>query len=232
MRHLPWYRQLQINLLAAVYAGIYFCDARRWLGQGASFWLGVLGASGVVAALVLSAPWWLIAGLAAVWGMGRFVFERARRSRYSYFVADETAVSPPTGAAPLPADARVRLRATGVFALSSREMSLLLRPADYWRTPLGEHAIMAETNGSFLYQFFSAEMVQAVQAGWLLFARQPRRALAVTFCNRWGPEYNDETLRYYVRNGGAETPCRQRTVYLTFTNAQELASVWCSLCPD
>ena len=148
-------------------------------------------------------------------------------------MADKTAVSPTTDFDPLQPHEHVKLRATGQFALSSRETSVLLRPAEYWKVPLGDHSVMVEERSEqYLYQFFSKVTLEKVQAGWLIFGREPMRALSVTFCSKWGPSFTDFSQSYYIRGGKNEPPCQQRAITFTFASDREHAAVWHNILQD
>ena len=115
---------------------------------------------------------------------------RARRDNYSRFVPLSSNLQQAPTQPALPPNQRLTVRATGLFSVSGRESRLLLRPAHYWRVPLGDHIIMAEEGpGKFLYQFFDAHSLQELREGLLLFGPQPAATLAVSFLARWGPEY-------------------------------------------
>ena len=89
---------------------------------------------------------------------------RAKRDNYNRFVPAASSLLEAAELEPLPPNQKIALQATGLFSVSGREDVLLLRPADYWRVPLGEHVIMVEEKpGKYLYQFFSARSLQNVQ---------------------------------------------------------------------
>ena len=68
---------------------------------------------------------------------------------------------------------KVALRATGVFSVKDWEEFMLGRPADYWRVPMGDHAVMVQYSpGRFLYQFIRLGAIEAIEAGSLFHGRR------------------------------------------------------------
>ena len=232
MIHLPFFRRIYLTFLGQLFSFVYMTTLRRFLGIRRSSWIkgGAIGlfvialirnwSSGLVVALLLLVIWIL------------FVYWRAPRVGYSRFVADKTAVSPPANTPDLIPNHHYKLHATGRFALSNREDGVLLRSAEYWNVPMGDHIVMVEQAPShFLYQFFDEDSLESVQLGWLIFGREPLQSLAITFCSKWGPEFSDFAQLYYVRDQ-AESACGSRTIYLTFTNEDEQTAVWHAILQD
>lgn len=152
---------------------------------------------------------------------------RAKRDNYNRFVPTRGSLLEAADLEPLPPNQKIPLQATGLFSVSGRESVLLLRPADYWRVPLGEHVIMVEEKpGKFLYQFFSAQSLQNVQPGWLLFGPQPIDSLAVTFLARWGPEYTRFGQLYEDGSDAGLPPPKPVTVYLSTPDADARRLIW------
>jgi len=143
---------------------------------------------------------------------------RARRDNYNRFVPNRAAGDPAPEPTPLPPNERLPVLATGLFSVSGRESRLLLRPAKYWRVPLGDHIVMAEEEpGKFLYQFFDARSLQGLREGLLLFGPHPKATLAVSFLARWGPEFT--RFGPYQEADHGDQPPRQVTVYLSADDA-------------
>jgi hypothetical protein len=140
---------------------------------------------------------------------------RAKRDNYNRFVPNRAAGDNTPEPATLPPNERVSLLATGLFSVSGRESRLLLRPAQYWRVPLGDHIVMAEEEpGKFLYQFFDARSLQELREGLLLFGPRPRATLAVSFLARWGPEFTRFGQEHETGHDDLPPP-RRVTVYLS-----------------
>jgi hypothetical protein len=227
MQDFSRFHQLQLSVLGRIYAFAYMTTLRSFLGLRRSSWLkgGTFGL--FLVAWIFDWPSVFLFLFLLLTSWVRFIYWRSSRAGYSKFVASKTAVSPPTEFPPLSPNEHVKLRATGRFALSSREDTVLLRPAEYWKIPLGDHVVMVEqAQGHFLYQFFNGEIIETVQTGLLIFGREPLLALAISFCSKWGPEFNDLTQFYYVKNGSDTPPCNKRTIYFTFTSDREHATVW------
>lgn len=220
-------RRAYYSYLSRAYALMYALNRRsvlglrlvtliRWVPILALLWGWIRGWSVPVMILLL---------LIIVWV--NYSLWRAKRDNYNRFVADGTPVTDVTEEALLPPNQKVTVQASGLFSVSGRESTLLLRPADYWRVPLGEHVIMAEeAPGKFLYQFFSSRSLQKVQSGWLLFGRYPIETLAVSFLARWGPEYTRFGQIYEDGNDADLPPPKQVTIYLSTTDPEARRAVW------
>jgi hypothetical protein len=108
-----------------------------------------------------------------------------------------------------------------------------MRPATYWRVPLGEHVVMAEERpGKYLYQFFSAASLQAIQPGWLLFGRNPSETLAISFLASWGPDYTKFGQIYEDGDDSKLPPPRRVTVYLSAADENLRRSLWHTILND
>lgn len=162
-----------------------------------------------------------------------FSLWRARRNNYHHFIADNAPSTETDALDRLPANRKIAVAATGLFSVSGRENTLLLRPANYWRVPLGEHIVMVEERPSkFLYQFFSAESLQEVRSGWLLHGPRPIESLAVTFLARWGPDYTRFGQTQENGDEGDLPPPRRITVYLSTADADTRHMIWHSINGD
>ena len=140
---------------------------------------------------------------------------RAKRDNYNRFVPNRATGANAPEPVTLPPNERLPILATGLFSVSGRESRLLLRPATYWRVPLGDHVVMAEEEpGKFLYQFFDARSLQELREGLLLFGPLPRATLAVSFLARWGPEFTRFGQQHESGHDDLPTP-RRVTVYLS-----------------
>jgi len=233
MHDLSLLQQIYLTYLGHMYAFTFRTRWTRFWGISLSSWLQFGAFLILLAAWFFGSSWWLLTVLLIVVLWIRFSYRRAAKVGYYKFVEDKTAVFPTTNFIPLAPNERVKARATGLFALSDMETNVLLRPADYWKVPLGEHTVMVE-NGpeQFLYQFFNKATLEKVQAGWLIFGREPRRALSVTFCSKWGPTFTDFSQLYYINRGNNEPPCQRRTIVFTFAGDQEHTAVWHNISQD
>lgn len=231
MTHLRGMRRYYHAYLARMYAFSYAASQRRILGIRVSTW------SILVLLLFLLATWWrqwpagvrfLLIGL-VIWLAGSFW--AARRASYTRFVASESAPEDTGRSSPLGVEEKVRLQATGIFGLSNRQASVLLRPANYWRVPLGDHVVMVEeSRGRYLYQFFNADTLRSVKDGWLLFGPEPRKALAIQFVGTWGPAYT----KFALYDDGSESalPTEIQTIYLTFESDKDFRAVHLAITAD
>jgi hypothetical protein len=175
---------------------------------------------------------WILLAVAVVVSL---VYWYTARTGYNRFVVkkDESAVSLASdGARPLPANEKIDVRATGLFSVRDRESFVLMQPAQYWQVPLGDHVVMVEhMPKSFVYQFFDAASLQEVQEGWLIFGREPREVLAVTFRTKWAPQFAQLEIRYYVQHE-AEPESPLRTIYFSFANEADKQAVWHNIVHD
>lgn len=224
MHNFPFYKRLYYHGLGLVYG------FARWTGRHTfifrlSTWVKLLAFVPLIIAWRQnrSAPVMVLAlllGLGVLW-----LYWRAWRVGYKKFVAGETAVAPTTTLTPIIPDRRVPLKASGIFGVANREEQILLKPAEYWQVPLGDHTIMAQLEpGRFLYQFFNASNLQNLQTGWLICGLNPLPVLAVTFYSVWGQE--QLSLRELYQ--GTENENREsklRTIYLHFDNGADETAV-------
>lgn len=163
-----------------------------------------------------------------------FSLWRARHDNYNRFVPngdfnageiDQSKVLPP--------NKKIAVRTTGLFSVSGRESSLLLQPAKYWRVPLGEHVVMAEEKPEkFLYQFFSAQSLQQIQRGWLLFGQEPVETLAISFFARWGPEYTRFGQTLEDGSDAGLPPPKRITIYLSPPDNDAMEIIWHTVISD
>lgn len=157
----------------------------------------------------------------------------ARRAGYFRFVAGpENAMAVERALASLPFYKRVPAQATGVFSLETWEKQVLFRPAEYWQVPRGGHAVMvAHEPGRYLYQFFDAPSLLALQQGWILYGRTPRPALAISFRSIWGPELAREPFSFFGRPKPEPEPI-ERIIYLSFAREEDEQKVWQNIVAD
>jgi len=230
MHNLSLPKRIFYAYLGWAYAITYRTTRRHFLGYTISSWLKFLAVMLFLAALVLrwGQPAIILTLLLVVWIY--FSYWRAARQGYSRFVPDNTAVLP-ADTPVLPPGQHVPLYATGTFAVVGREQSVLLRPAEYWLSGNGEHGVMVnEYDKKYLYQFFRADTLQSVQAGWMIFGKNPLRSLAITFRPTWGPDYADDVVTYVVGGGVNENnKGKGRTIYFAFEDTAVENQVWQTL---
>lgn len=212
-------------------AFLYHTRQRTFLGFSLAGWLKNLP-------LLLLLIAWLLAYHTAVLLLAlalallvRLLYAVSERAGFVTFVPDGN-MRLPEEVEP-PADHRkIKVFASGVFAVHDREAYLLQRPAHYWRLPIGEHLIMVEERpGRFLYQFWRGETVQRVQPGQVLFGSRPQTGLAVDCLSAWGPDAATPGKSYYVGGESESAPVR-RTIYLTFDREDDRQAVWRNLMRD
>ncbi len=207
--------RLYYAYLSRMYALMYALSRRSFLGirlaTGAR-WLPIIA---LLVGWVMDWPSPVMIALLLFIVWINYSLWRARRDNYNRFVPFSSGPPPELTEAVLPPNQRLVVRATGLFSVSGRENRLLLRPAQYWRVPLGDHIIMAEEEpGKFLYQFFDAHSLQELREGLLLFGPQPAVSLAVSFLARWGPEYT-RFGQVYEAGDHDGPPAKRVTIYLS-----------------
>jgi hypothetical protein len=219
-----------MRFLSQAYIILYWTRRQRFAGFSLSSWL-LLGLV-LLFLITLSGngplPLALIfLGLALLLAIAYAV---AARTGYKHFVNTSDYPLDPAFAPPH-YEHRVPLRATGIFAVKSREDYVLERRAEYWRVPLGHHIFMVQQQpGHFLYQIIEPENIRAIEPGFLLFGREPRRALALRYRVSWGPEFVYEPRYYYMGEEDQPSVAEvERTVYFTFDHEADLHAVWKSL---
>jgi len=162
----------------------------------------------------------------------QFSYWRGRRSGYFRFVGETADPFSSAEITPMQKNKHIPVCATGIFSLKDWEENVVFRPAEYWQVPLGDHAIKVEhAPGRFLYQFISADLMQDMQKGWLLFGSRPNRAISVTFLSIWGPEFSDENFSL-GGNSRKKAMEKVRKIYLSFEEDEHEVSVWNNLLFD
>lgn len=224
MHDLPLYKRFYYRWLGAVYGFTHWTNHHKFIFR-LSTWVKFLAFVPlfIVWRRNLGIPVLLLTLLLGLWVL--WLYWRARRAGYKKFVAGGTAVSSTTDLAPIQPNQHVPLKASGIFGVADREEQILLRPAEYWQVPLGEHTIMAQPEpGRFVYQFFDSASLQNLQTGWLICGLTPLPVLAITFFSAWG---NDQLslrdLYQGTENDSRET--KRRTIYLHFANEGDETAV-------
>jgi hypothetical protein len=162
----------------------------------------------------------------------RLLYWRADRNGYVRFEVEQ--VQQPGGSATDIVDnQKVVTRATGKFSVKDWQEYVLAQPAEYWRVPMGDHAIMVRNgSGRFLYQFIRRGAIEAIEAGLLYHGRRPHEALAITYLTSWGPESEDPNFMFYAPSDEGDPARKQLKLYLAFEDKGTRDSVWHSLLGD
>lgn len=236
MENLPAFKQLYYHYLGRLYAFAYFSRRRTLLGVPHSGWLRIFVLGLFIASLILRWGWVPIIVTFLLWIYVGFIYRQARKEGYNKFVVDKTAVPPSETSQPLAPNERAVVRASGRFAVTTKSETVLLqKPSTYWHVPLGDHIVMVEYRPqNFLYQFFDAKTLQKIEAGWILFGKDPLNTLAITFLEVWGPEHSNDALAYYVGGGNNDDLSRlkPRTIYFSFEDPAIQNKVWVTLIKD
>lgn len=223
-----------MGILSRLYAFLYWSSRHHLLGLSLRSLLVLLPIILAFAGLLRA---WLMPVVFALLILSAVMFVLvlfAARSGYKRFVPDDSMALNDEYAAPRN-EHRISLQATGVFSVHNREDYVLARPAEYWRVPLGQHVFMVqERPGRFLYQIINPQDIESVQPGYLLFGREPQKALALNFLATWGPQFAYQPSYTYVGQEEDLPPVVgvARTVYLTFASDADRHTVWKSLLLD
>ncbi len=229
MGNISGMRWLYYGYLGRALALAYITQRRSFLGVSWAGWLKLGALALLLAAWLLHWPGSVVLAVFALAVWVWLSYWQARRMAFNKFVVDKTAGPLTESSLPLlHPHHRVPLYASGIFAVQDRASFVLLRPAEFWYAPLGDYIIMVEQfPQSYLYQFFDAQTLLQVQAGWLLFGKRPLPTLALTFLEQWGEagaEARAHTLENTIPAPKEKRP--QRTVYLTFDTRERLNLVW------
>ncbi|MFZ0546527.1 MAG: hypothetical protein WAM60_13865 [Candidatus Promineifilaceae bacterium] len=232
MAELTSFELFKIRLRGVLYALAYFTAHHGLLGIRLSSWLKFIPIVFTLAAWIGRWPvYWLLIGLLWSTAVQVFYWYAKRKGYIGFLIVDDLAHH--ARGEPLADNQKVKILATGTFSVTHREAYVLQRPAEYWRVPVGDHAIMVQhMPGKYLYQFVQAGALQSVKAGYLIFGRRPQKALAITFLTTWRPESAQFTPRQFM-SGSNHTPSKlERTIYLTFPDGDKRHSVHKNLLRD
>jgi hypothetical protein len=216
--------------LGRALAFTYRTKQRHLLRIPVSSWIMVVPLALAVSALVLGWGWGWVGFFILLWLGTRFSYWRAWKMGYNQFVPDQRPTVMQTNQA-LPPNQKIAAHASGTFAVSGRQETVLLRPCQFWYMPLGDYVIMVQRGPErFLYQFFRPDTLLAVQKGWILFGDRPLDTVAITFLETWGSEQKNNELQYIIGGGPvAQDRLPPRTIYLSFTAAADIGPVWAAL---
>lgn len=220
------------RLLGMLYGVLHATVRHTFVGATIKGWLINLPLFVAVFMLLLRQPiaWVITIVIAAL--MLRLLYWKARRDGYVRFVAQTENLPEDNG--PAVADnQKVATKATGIFSVKDWEEYVLARPAEYWRVPVGDHAIMVQRSpGQFLYQFVRLGSIEAIEAGLLCYGRRPQRALAITYQTNWGPESEDPNFMFYAPSDEKDPTRKERKMFLAFEETATRDSVWRNLLRD
>lgn len=221
MTNLTSFEMFRIRLAGVIYALAYFAAHRGFLGLRWRGWLKWAIVIFTAVAWLGSWPrYWIVVGIALFVAVQLFFWVMRRRGYIRFLTTGKN--HDQTVGDYLADNKKIKSRATGVFSVSRRQAYVLQKPADYWRVPIGDHAVMVEHEpGKFLYQFIQSGSLQAVETGFLIFGRQPQASLAITFLTNWGPEFGDNSPRQLMAGANAPPAMVERTIYLTFEAKEE-----------
>lgn len=224
--------QLATCPIGPLYGVLYWTIKNRFLGFSIAGWLK--NASFFLAVIALLFSWGfgaviLFIGLTVVL---RILYWKANKDGYIRFKPFSITEASASGEL-IGADKKVKLNATGKFSVKNLEAYVVRQQAEYWRVPMGDHAVMVKQGKNrFLYQFIKNELVESVVAGILCHGRQPESALEITFQSTWGPEAEDANFMFYAPSKSSEPKTLRRKLYLGFNDRNLLHDVWHSLIID
>jgi hypothetical protein len=232
MHNVSFYKRLYYRYLGAMYWSIYWTVTRNILGLRVSTIIKLF--AWLLPILAWIRRWDDIALiftlLSFLWI--QFSYWRAKRTGYYRFVGDASGLMATDQITPLPTNKRIPVCATGIFSLKEWERNVVFMPAEYWQVPLGDHALMVQHRlGRYLYQFISADLLQNLERGWLLFGSNPNPAVSITFLSIWGPEFDDQAISLLGRSNNKPVE-KVRTIYLSFDNEEFEQAVWHNLLFD
>jgi len=220
------------RLQGAVYALLHATARRLFLGATVKGWLLNLPLLVALFLVLMRRPIALAIAIALAALILRLLYWKAARDGYVHFMA-EMEQRPANGAAAVADNQKVPIRATGIFSVKDWEEYVLGGPGEYWRVPMGDHAVMVQRSpGRFLYQFLRLGAIESIEAGLLWHGAQPHNALAITYFSSWGPESEDPNFMFYAPSDEGNPARKQRNMYLAFENESARDSVWQNLLSD
>ncbi len=220
MDHLSFSDRLTALLTGPLYAFLYYTVQHRILGFTLSGWLKNLGF--LFSLLALIQRWsifWIAFGVVLAIVV-RGIYWYAKRDGYIRFLPIEDQTSLP--AKRLADKDKISIRATGKFSVKDWEDYVLRRPAECWRVPIGDHAIMVEQSpGRYIYQFIQPGSVDRIESGLFCFGSKPEPALAITFYSTWGPDSEDVNFMFYEPGKNDHPRKFRQKIFISFSNQDE-----------
>jgi hypothetical protein len=232
MNQPPSTDQISTCLIGPLYALLYWTIKNKFLEFTIAGWLKNLSFFLAVIALLFS---WGLAIFILCLGLTialRILYWIAKRDGYIRFKPTGEIRANSEGKQ-IVADKKVQLNATGKFSVKNLESYVVRQQAEYWRVPMGDHAVMVKQGtGRYLYQFIKADMLESVVAGTLCHGRQPESALEITYLATWGPETEDVSFMFYAPGKSSSSKKKRRKLYLGFNDESLMHDVWYSLTID
>lgn len=224
--------RLYHRYLAFVFAFTYRSEHRTFLGIRVSSWCKWLAVAPFLFALWQG--WGIglsvVAAMPYVWV--RLIYWRARLKGYIRFIPAPANGAPSASPPSLAADEHVPGWATGAFQIEGSQEYGLLRPAEYWRVPLGAHVIMVRmADQRFRYRILERDSIRRVQLGELLFGRRLQNSIAVAFVQSEDAEISVQ-FSFGRPPSHKRTPEHEFSLYLTFEDQQSQLAVWQSMVQD
>ncbi len=224
--------RISTKLIGPLYALLYWTVKNKFLGFTIAGWLKNLPFFLAIFAFLLG------------WGLGIFIlfigltiglrilYWIAKRNGFIRFEPSGETKANSDGQMIVP-DKKVEINATGKFSVKNLETYVVRKQAEYWRVPMGDHAVMVKQGANrYLYQFIKADLIESIVAGTLCHGRQPELALEITYQSTWGPETEDVSFMFYARSESSEPKKLKQKLYLSINDKNLLHAVWYSLAMD
>lgn len=230
MDNLSLPKKVYYAYLGRALAATYYSQRRQILWISIRSWIKWIAFLLFAGALIFRMGQTAVLGALFIFLWVQFSYWRAEKMGYNKFVTDNQTQSPQEIEI-IPSEEKTLFRASGTFAVSSRESTLFMHPAEYWRAPLGDHIVMVyETKTQYLYQFFTKDTLHKIEKGWIIFGKEPLQTLALTIVDAWGPTHENNAIRYYVGGGQVSNDKQKsKTIYFTFESEDDLRRVWGSI---
>ena len=153
----------------------------------------------------------------------------AHHMGYARFKRDKHAQMPVGDTPRMPAEKRLEIFATGLFANELRTDTVFLRPTKVWQMTHGDVGLMVmQSKKRYLYEFLLPDMIKKVESGHLLFGTKPLPSLAIHFGSTWGPKFAEHD-RTYVAGTSQSLEPDSKLIYLTFEQPEQMPAVWRTL---
>jgi hypothetical protein len=224
--------RISTSLIGPLYAQLYWTIKTNFLGFAIAGWLKNLSFFLAIIALLFGWGFGIFILFVGVTLGLRILYWIAKRNGYIRFKPGGDIKANLDGKQ-IVADKKVQIDATGKFSVKNLEAYVVRQQAEYWRVPMGDHAVMIKQGTDrYLYQFIKADMVESVLAGTLFHGRQPVSALEITYQSTWGPETEDVSFMFYAPSESSNAKKMRRKLYLSIDDDNLLHAVWYSLTMD
>ena len=224
--------RISTSLIGPMYALLYWTVKNKFIEFSIAGWLKNLSFFSAIIALLFG------------WGLGvillfvgltiglRILYWIAKKNGYIRFKPSGDIKANSDGKKII-ADKKMQINATGKFSVKNLETYVVRQQAEFWRVPMGDHAIMIrQRTNRYLYQFIRADLVESVVAGTLYHGRQPESALKITYQATWGPETEDVSFMFYAPSESSNPKKMRRRLYLSIDDENLLHGIWYSLTTD